>query len=191
MQQGDVLFARGDLAQYLQGQVSAVDSYVESAMSDQDAEIETDTLVARLLPKALVAPLKIDFEAPTKSVSPTRVPLRDFGRDIEVDGLLVSWTFPFEGEPELFGLQPSTFTTMLPYGRAGQSHLVIGVRSSAEPSEIKAQLESAIRLIQTYVDWQWMDISKHNEKLPSHLRRQIEQRKARLAQLMAARELLG
>jgi hypothetical protein len=173
---GNPLFVNGHLSDYLQGQERALAPYVDKILAGQGAVADDAALIAGIVEKAAIAPLAVAFEKVEKDVQPAKVRVRDYGRDIEIDGVRATYTFPFTGEPELFRLQPNTFTSVIPYGTVDRGTITLGIEGRNDPESIKREIKNQEELLRSYVDWQRKQIEDHNNAL-----------RPRVEQLVAAR----
>jgi hypothetical protein len=111
---GDAFFRSGGLSEYLAKHELGIQSIVAARLHDDNATVPVEELAISFAQALIVKPLEVDFDAVEKSVKEQKIAVNDFGRRIEIDGILATRTFPFTGEGELFYMQPSSYSSSLP-----------------------------------------------------------------------------
>ncbi|PPC99397.1 MAG: hypothetical protein CTY31_10640 [Hyphomicrobium sp.] len=162
---GEALFVKGSLSSYFDQQVAALRPFVEKFLGSHAGESDETKIVQAILAEARVEPLKVDFSAASKDVQSAKVRIRDFGRDIEIDGVRATRTYPFTGDAGLFRLQPNTWTSVVPYGLVTGNRITIGIEDRNDPPSLKGHLDSQEELLRKYIDWQSANIEEHNRSL--------------------------
>jgi hypothetical protein len=114
---------------------------------------------------------------------------RDFNRHIidrsspfYVTGTKATIAIPFEGDCELFKVQPNTFTTTHPVGKVvgNEIHLTY-TQANPDSEAIKRQYTKTVQQIKQYLDWQRSSAEEFNGQLESLVRERISARKKTLS----------
>ena len=98
-----------------------------------------------------------------------------------VPGTTVSFHVPFDGDPELFGARPSSFTSSPPHADVRDGELVFsfeGVDHDAEA--VKAEFERELAAVRQYLSWLLNDVVPFNESLRANAKERIERRRQKL-----------
>jgi hypothetical protein len=136
---GELLFYSGngpdqdDLLRHQasQGLAQAVDAIPEGNF----AEHTDEELAARVVERAALQPLIVDFDKAEPQVAPTTVTVRDFGLMVTVKGYRITKNIPFSGGPQLWTLRTNPANFSPPRGEVRRGHLIIGrrLKLSAQP----------------------------------------------------------
>ncbi len=181
----DYLFSTGHLGQALLGQQSKMGAAAAALQPAQVLGRGVDEVSAELAEEYHVNPLMVHWDQITAEQSESNVDVSgDWNRFIRgrsqpflMSGTTVTYFVPFEGDEELFGLQPSTFTTTSPEGRARDGELrfsFTGVDPSAE--QVRGDLERNMGLIKRYIDWVNLEVEAFNKAVPAQARAAVEMR---------------
>jgi prepilin-type processing-associated H-X9-DG protein len=187
---GNALFVDGHLSDYLHAQNAALAPYVENIMASQGNDASESELVSTVLEQAAVVPLSVAFDKVTKDVQPAKIRMNDYGRDIEIDGVSATRTYPFTGESEFFRLRPNTFTSVIPYGVISRGSITIGVQGANEPDRLKTEMQRQEGLLRQYVDWQCGQVEEHNRALRPQVERLVGARRKHLEGVAKLKDLL-
>jgi hypothetical protein len=163
---------------------------VENRYQGPREDIPDQQFAEGIAREAAFQPVKVDFESVDKNAVPVRVQVTDFGRRVELDGLLGTYRFRFEGDPELFWLRPSRWSTGIPYGDVQGQFVTVGVQGPNDPERIRDDLKRHVDMFREYVGWQQAQIEEHNKQLWRHVLPLIEQRKRMLHGVTALRDIL-
>jgi hypothetical protein len=164
MSNGSALFQNGDLSTTLHHQLRGLRQRVEARFRP-DLDISDEQLASEIAAQARFQPLVVDFDSLEKDVTSERLVIRDYGREIEVDGVRVTFRFAFSGDPALFYLQPNSYWSMVPYGVIERGTIAIGVTGANDPARIKQELESQVDLLKKYLGAQNEQIEQYNQQL--------------------------
>lgn len=186
---GNPLFVRGSLSSYLSHQDDALRPFVEKFLSSH-SDRQDDALVQAILGEARIEPLTVSFDQVTKDAKSAKISMRDYGRDIEFDGVCVTRSYPFTGEPDLFELRPNTFTSVIPYGVVERHTVTIGLEDRNDPPTLKAELDRQEQLLKEYVDWQRPTIDAHNAALKQKIERLVADRRKHLEDVENLKDLI-
>jgi hypothetical protein len=107
--------------------------------------------------------------------------IRDSSRPVYVPGQRFEIEVPFDGDGELFYMQPSTFSSSPPRAQVKDGHLVI-VHQVTHDSEqnIRPEIDRTLNDIDQYLGWVRAQVSALNNELPAVAATAIEQRRQRL-----------
>ena len=116
-----------------------------------------------------------------------RNPFRESG-PIYVAGVEVTVSIPFSGDPSLWKLRPSPWSTVFPRGRItppgrdgiGYLHLDFAQPIDTPDDALKQQLDHDLQSIRYYVGNQSGQVVAFNNNAPSLIRQQVTARKQRL-----------
>lgn len=105
-----------------------------------------------------------------------------FGRSTSVDGTKYTLIIPFTGDSAMFGIFPSSFTSVLPYGIIEPEVLkvVYEVPVGQDASSIKADFDNNLGTIKKYLEFLAKDINDFNGKLEPSIKARLERRKDKL-----------
>lgn len=134
-------FGRGGLSDALRNNESVGVAKQVAGFAGSEFSAKTDEqLVAEVLGKSRCEPLSLLLAKASGAADETTITVQSvFGETLRVAGLRVTKSIPFDGDAELFKLQPDEFDLNPPHGTVRNRALVIGmeVRST--------QAEEAIR----------------------------------------------
>ena len=102
-----------------------------------------------------------------------------FGRSTTVDGTKYTLIIPFSGNSTMFGIFPTSFTNVLPYGIVESEKLkvVYEVPVGQDVSRIKTDFDNNLGTIKKYLEFLTKDINDFNVKMESSVRVSLERRK--------------
>lgn len=105
-----------------------------------------------------------------------------FGRSTTVDGTKYTLIIPFTGDSTMFGIFPSSFTSVLPYGivESDELKVVYEVPVGQDASRIKADFDNNLDTIKKYLEYLTKDINDFNGKLEPSIKARLERRKNKL-----------
>jgi TIR domain len=178
------LFYQGDLDATLRAHFAKIPDRVEAIL----IELVRNDLV--------IVPLTIDETNLSMSREETKVdvsgdPSRYFsmnGGPHYVAGIRVKISVPFTGDPILWKLKPSTWTSVLPYGdvmsrhgqRDGTLDVIIEYPADMGPEEAKKRFDENMKTMRFYIDNQGKQVEGENARLIDTIRAAIASRRAKL-----------
>ena len=181
---GDPLFMRRD-----HGSVSDIIRHIESQLSrsvdeydERKFDSQTDDQVAQALTRDLmVQPITLDTDNAKKSVDEVRITVRDvFGDTVVVPGMRVTKTFPFTGDPDLWGWGTGQWGSMMPRGEVNNRSITIGMEVRQSEGETAANhINSTVGQINEYLARQKEQLDPFNAALPGRLMPLIKARRDR------------
>lgn len=190
----EVLFADGDLHEWLQARLRRAVEEASSIPAERVLGVPEADLLAELVERYRVDPptLHVDrrytLGAQDIPIDVSKDPsrdIRDRSRPCYVSGTRVEVRIPFEGDAELFRLRPSTFTTVFPLGRVEGQELVVwheAPADSLDPQRFEQEIDRNIQLIQNYLQWAEKDCVGFNRELEQQLEGAIRRRKEKVLQ---------
>lgn len=151
--------------------------------ADRILSTPVEDLVDELSGEYVVNPIELlHDQRSTPGVRDTPVLVEGFDRMIEVDGSRVEMHVPFDGDKELFGMQPSQFSINPPRVEVRGTILVAAYegRSPLAAAAAGASLERQISDVEQWLGWQRASIEAFNAGLRDLLRRAIEARREKV-----------
>ena len=107
--------------------------------------------------------------------------IRDTSRPALVPGERTEVRVPFEGESELFYLQPNTMSSSPPRAVVEKTELVLRYDTPSDsPRDVRPLIDQTLNQIEQYLGWQKSMIDGHNNGLLQVAGQAIEERRARL-----------
>ncbi|MEP2890927.1 hypothetical protein [Tateyamaria sp.] len=107
--------------------------------------------------------------------------IRDRSQPFHVSGTAIEVEVPFEGDAEVFKVQPPTYTMNPPRGCVTRRHLtfvVSGTKLTAD--KVSSEIQDRLAAVEKYLDWLREGAGPFNQSLFSIAKDQIEARKAKL-----------
>lgn len=103
------------------------------------------------------------------------------GEPFYVNGTTIEVTVPFEGDSELFKIQPSSYTLNPPQANIQNNRLIIRIQGTDLVAErVKNEINSIISSIEGYLSTLRSDTNNFNTQIKSVARASIEQRRNKL-----------
>ena len=178
----DYLFCRGDLASVLDAQRRAVADAIHKLTPNQltaDNQAQVDT---HFIDKHRIAPLCLKPED-LGLEEPREVETRaegHFGSYIR-KSLEFKFRVPFDGDAQLFALQPSQFTMNPPSGQVEGSSLILAFqREDRDKTAIQQELDRFLSSVQNYIGWQRTMLDQWNNSLAGFVKEQVQARREKL-----------
>ncbi|WP_276166080.1 hypothetical protein [Zobellia alginiliquefaciens] len=105
-----------------------------------------------------------------------------YGRNTSVDGTKYTLIIPFTGDSTMFGIFPSSFTSVLPYGiiESDELKVVYEVPVGQDATRIKVDFDNNLGTIKKYLEFLAQDITDFNLKLEPSIKARLERRKDKL-----------
>ena len=106
----------------------------------------------------------------------------NYERSTSVDGTKYTLIIPFIGDSTMFGIFPSAFLSVLPYGiiESDELKVVYEVPVGQDASRIKADFDNNLGTIKKYLEFLAKDINDFNGKLEPSIKARLERRKDKL-----------
>lgn len=191
----DRLFTYGSLAASLDANKRRIRELVDAIPREQFLSTSPDTLCEHVVAQLTVEPLVFYEDQMTMEHSETKLDVTNRfeyggslgGCPMQVGGYLLKFHIPFAGDPALWPIQPSSFSTNPPRGEvdAGRKLLTLSFANTAQTDEawFKQQLESALNSIRQSVSTQFSEIQQYNASLPRAVQEAVAHRRNQLAKL--------
>jgi hypothetical protein len=107
--------------------------------------------------------------------------IRDRSRPFMVAGTAVDITVPFSGEPKVFQIRPTTYTSMPPQGRISNGHLTLTFQGTdLDPARLRPAIDRSVESIKSYLGHLRTSADALNKRMPEIARERIEQRRKKL-----------
>lgn len=159
-----------------------INNYDKSKFDNNTIETLTEQLVEEF--KIELPEIKEDAIYQNK---PTDTKIRysgrgNYGRSTSVDGTKYTLIIPFKGGSTMFGIFPSSFLSVLPYGiiESDELKVVYEVPVGQDASRIKADFDNNLETIKKYLEFLAKDINDFNGKLEPSIKARLERRKDKL-----------
>jgi len=187
----DYLFKEVDMFSVVEHQKRQATEAVMKVDSGRLQQTNEDELVSQIVKKyGLDVPVIRDDKIYVADYGEAQVDVsHDFTRHIidrsrpfYVTGTKTVIAVPFEGDPELFKVQPNSFTFTRPAGRIVRSEIHLTyTQSKADGEAIKREYLKTVQEIKQYLDWQRPSADELNNQLETIVRQRILERKQKLS----------
>jgi len=178
------LFRGGNVFDAIQSRIGAASAEVEALPEQRILNTDPDTLTAYFVDKFGVAIPTIDRSSLSLTHHERNVTVRDEwrrDRQISVPGEAYDFELQFEGDPEFFNLQPSTYDTGPPDGVLNGHTITRTIEDRALPAErVKREVDSWLDSIERYLNWHRQSWATYPQTLSSSVRQRIDARRERL-----------
>ena len=184
----DALFWKYDWFAVVEAQKVAVRKAVENMLKADFAQLSLTELHAGLCEKyALEVPV-LDLDNITVNQRETEIDLshnrmRRFstGSPHYVKGTAIDVRVPFLGDPGMFNVKPTTWTTSLPHGRVEGNSVKFTISGTdLSPEKVKSEIDHRIREIQQWLGFQETSIGNFPNELAQITMQSLEARKKKL-----------
>jgi hypothetical protein len=178
-------FKRASLSDVLRHSLeNVVPSQVDGLPNEEFSRKSDQEWIALVEERCRVNPLVLKLDESQGGAEPTRVTVTDVFHDqVTVDGLRITKSIPFDGDAELFGLQPNTFDLNPPRGEVRGNRVVVGTEVAASRTEDAMRyIEEMQAGIETNIERQAQAIAEHNTVLPSTIAQAVKRRRSTLDQ---------
>jgi hypothetical protein len=183
------LFSAGALNDTLEGQIAAASAEVRRMDSSQFLKTTVDTLVEHFSGKYAVTPLQLLEDDIQMDVSEALVEVTDRlrndirpGQALTQPGQQVSFYIPYVGDGGLLKLRPNQWSSNMPAAQVGHDRITIALKGTHDctPESFREALNETLSGIRQLIASQNSLIAEYEAKLPSAIRRTVEQRRAEL-----------
>lgn len=107
--------------------------------------------------------------------------IRDLSQPFYVPGAKVEISVPFDGDPEVFQIQPTTFTLSPPIAQLRGNNLIVEIQGTdLQAEQVKSSINRTISEIKGYLETLRRDASGLNSQLPQLAQGAIERRRDKL-----------
>jgi hypothetical protein len=197
----DYPFSKIDMFSVIEHQKQQASKRVQSVDSNRLLTTTEDEIVKQIVDEFRIeVPVMLDdkvyvCEHGEAKVDVSRDPnrfIRDRSQPFLVNGTKTVIALPFEGDAELFKVQPNTYTTTHPVGEIASNEIRL-TYMQAEPNAeaVKRDYLKTLGEIKQYLDWQRPTVDEFNKQLDSLVRQRLVERKGKLKAGSAMLEGLG
>ena len=175
------LFSEVDLRNFIRSERERMLQKVDAYESQYVLSLNTDAVCEELYKK---------YEHKSPTLRTDGIYIKDSGeRD---KGTFVTFAVPFEGDPYLFSLRPSTFYPNVIHGTIGEEELLLSYfRTDHDPEAIKAEFKNDIQTVQQNLESVAKDISPYNAEIKQVALKRIQTRREKLQKDQKMVEALG
>jgi hypothetical protein len=193
---GQYLFSEGDMFSVIENQKAVAVKKVQQVSTAQLQAMPEGELVSQLVEQLRlnVPVMKQPYvaESGEAQVDVSRDPRRAiFNRSgpFYVQGTRTVIAIPFEGDRELFRVQPNTYSHMKPVAELAENEIRLTYEQAEPNSEaIKAAYTKTLQEIEQYLGWQRPSADDFNTQLEGLIRQRFSERKQELA---AGADMIG
>jgi len=200
MARGEPLFTKYDLGLTLLGQDQKVKEAVEridaNAFLNSNQEDLCDELCQEFtINVPLLKDWDIELDQREAHVDVSQDPMRmifDRSQPIYMKGTEITFFVPYEGDRNLFGFRPNSFTLNPPCAQINQSELAFTYTRLDHNSEaVRRDFQSDLASIQNHLQTQRNQVKQYNETVRSKIQRWITERRERLLKSQGMAAALG
>ena len=202
----DALFWRGPLSNAIDHHCATASVRVQAIADTVLRAVSDDELVEQLASELAITPLTLSRESMTMQREEVQIDVTNDGNRISrwdggrllVPGVRVTVTVPYQGDTELWRLQPSSFHLTVPRGqvRRGQGgngflDLKFEVPNDQSFEKLKADLDSQLVDIEFFIENQRKDLAGVGARIRREVSQAITARRERLRKQDGLSALLG
>jgi hypothetical protein len=156
------LFSKRELRKVLEERQADMIHEIDQIASESLLEADPEKVAQMVVERHALTPIELKLDQITVDQADEKVDvsqdreryIRNRSRAFMMDGTIVRFCVPFDGNPELFKYKPSTYTLNPPSGRVQGNELVLAYattdqNATAVKSEFKRDLESICK----YLSW--------------------------------------
>lgn len=197
----EYLFSRVDMFSVIEHQKQQALKRVQSIDSSQLLMATEDEIVKQIVEEFRIeVPVMQDdkiyvCEHGETNVDVSRDPnrfIRDRSRPFYLNGTKTIIAMPFDGDAELFKVQPNTYTTTYPAGEiSGKEIRLTYMQAEPNAEAVKRDYMKTLGEIKQYLDWQRPSADQFNNQLDSLVRQRVSDRKGKLKAGSAMLDGLG
>ena len=201
------LFAEYDLSDSLRTNQGRIQEHVDSIPKDQFLNSPYDDVIEYTVSQNTITPIiiyedRITASEPSEckvdvSGDPRRF-IRDTSQPFYISGHEISIEIPFSADQNLLRAKTSTWSSVFPVGeirqdRDGTGKIVMTFRQphDADPTQIKTNLDSNLKVIKEYVGWSKSQVDTYNLSLRELVKRAVDFRKDKLKKQNSIADILG
>lgn len=171
---GDLLFyagfgKRATLSDVLRHNLDAGVRDQVDRLTDAEFNAHDDAALAAMVAANCKAePIVLKLHDAVGGAEPTKVMVDDFfGGRVSVDGIDVTKAIPFEGDPNLFELQPDQFDLNPPRGTVSGKKLTLGMEVRQSDAEVAVRhIQETLAQVEKCLARQAQAIDAYNAALP-------------------------
>lgn len=203
----NLLFYKGDLSGTLRKQITQIPIKVDAIPKDQFLVSNEEDIFENIIDQVEIDPLVIYEDRMEMEPKETKIDVsgskeRVFFGDrgpIYVDGVEITISIPFTGDPVLWDLRPDHWTSVFPHakihqpGKDGIGFLIIVFTQLKDESanKVKSGFDEELERIKIYLKSQKQQVDSFNASLPGYIQGAIKARKEKLKTFDGIIEMLG
>lgn len=196
-EQTDLLFCNVDWHSVAEHQKGKMTSAIDNYDADQLLNTSTDDLAEYFVTSYRIDVPVLDLDAIVADQKEVQIDvsqdqlryIRDRSRPFYITGTRIEVEVPFSGEPEVFRIQPTTFTLNPPRGEIRGSALILAVQGTKlDPEAVRPQIDQQIELVNAALGHLQSSAAGLHEVLTKSATERIEGRKKKL---LADRDLVS
>lgn len=179
------LFSTHDGAAAMRAQIDAACKEADGLAEERLLGTDVEALVAYFVEKYKVTVPTVDRNGMEGSHHERQYEAYDQWdkRTIMVPGEAYDFEVPFDGEKEVFSMQPNTWDTSPPVADVTDSSLRFTIAGrTLDPAAVKQDVDSLLNSIDKYLDWHRSMWASYSDQLSREVRQRIDARRARLLQ---------
>lgn len=200
MRENPYLFSSGQLRDYLETAIRDLIREIESLPPERITSTDENQLHAYLTEKySITTPvldethINVDQEDAQIDVShdPTRL-IIDRTRPLYISGTIVTHYVPFTGNPDVFRLRPSHYSSKFPAATIADDELLFTYEETRhDATAVRHEFTTDITETKKLLAWADNEIKAHNEKVATTTQQRLSERRAKLAKDQQLVEQLG
>lgn len=187
----NVLFSRKDLSDVLRGLECDMTSAIDRCDSSELLDRAPEEMAQRFMADFSLDPVELLRSDITQDHAETKVDVRRLRNHSdyfysgsgapEIPATGIGFYVPFSGNPKLFELRPSTFTSNPPRGVVSGRELVCTyVSPTPDPEKLQTEFDHNIRQIESYLQVQRRELENFRDRQAATALAHITERRARL-----------
>jgi hypothetical protein len=183
------LFSEGDIFTVTEGRKKQIETEINGLDRNRILNVSIEDLCSYIEEKFRLETPTLHEDQAFADQNEGTVEIWDtwrFGRDrgdgpLRVTGTIVELTVPFTGDPQLFRVRPSTFTTTLPVANVQGSTLIFKVTGrDMNAGQVKDELNRQLKMVNEYLGWLRNGTVPFNASIRDYARGLIERRRQKL-----------
>ncbi|MFB8347940.1 hypothetical protein [Streptomyces niveus] len=184
MNQPDVLFSGGDLADTLNHQLNKIPNAVAAWNEDSLLSAPESDVCDELNDQFLVEPVVLDRGGlTTDSIEDVFIADHQFGEHVQVRQTLATFSVPFTGDRQLLTLRTSTFNFNPPRASVRDTELKIywtGGTGTQASDAVRQNLDKQLNDIEQWLGWGAAQVNAYNETARQKIATEVQARRARV-----------
>jgi hypothetical protein len=205
MRREDYLFSEGDTSASLDRHAQEVEEKIKTLTDEAIRQRSESDVAADLVNDELVRPLVLNEQSVEKHVDEVQIEApadRYFqsgpGRRL-TQGYKFTCEYFFSGDAVLWKLRPKQWSSVLPRamvhaehgGRDGKLIVTTTAPGNPQPEDLLAGIESELRTIRQYIEWQTPQVNEFNKRLEQRIRAAVTKRFSQLESAKGLASALG
>ena len=186
---GEPLFRSADLSAYLHEQNAQIERHVRQSVQQSDLSKTDEEIAEQLLIQLRVDGLVVDFDHPKSCVKEKIVTVLNDDQPVETGGVMVTYSFKFTGQRDLFKMRGTLFSTT-PRGEVSNDVIVVGFEGKDDHGRIKQELDKQTEALRACVADSSTQIEIHNAALKAKLLEAVARRRRELDNVEALKIFL-